>query len=256
MIRPIYIMFLVAAIGAGGGSLGAACACQVIETFPGDETAAGDAHHDETAPLEPESEIAGTEPHSNAATFLQYVEKTYLSPKDKKLLHLRPREMAMLIGYAIGETTIRPAPVDVFADGFNAELERWIGRLGVYGGPLRMPGGPAEADAMWRLIEEGARGFYDAEMRAAYGSVADDKALTSIEKWFQELNDVEKQQFLIQAAAAGVARNNSEPYTIKEFESVSVLMDAEFDRQGFSASDRHDLIHNLAAGKTSDFSKE
>lgn len=258
-MRSFLLVFFLAGMGACGSATNEACACQIVDDIPGETQADSVRDEETTASAKTANEnFADLKTRSDADVqrFLHYVQDVYLSPKEKTFSHLLPSEAAKLIGYAIGEASTSPAPVNVFAPGFSAAVEQWVVRYGIYGGPLTMPRGPAEAEMMWRRIEEGARGFYDVEMQAAYGSVADNQGPASIEEWFAQLSDAEKRTFLAQAAKAGVARNDGSPFTIRQFQSVSILLDAELDREGKSPKDRRDFIRHLAAGETVSASEE
>lgn len=234
---------LFSVLTGAGLCAGPAYSCEIVEFLP-DAAADGAARYDEMAPFNRFEAAALANPSSDVTAFLQYVQKTYLPNK-----RLGSAEMAKLFGYAIGEAATHPAPIDVFSPQFTAEFENWIVRLSVYGKvPLR-GGGPGVANQMWRLVQEGARGFYDEEMRAAYGSVADDAGPTSVEAWFKSLSEAEQQQVLECAAKAGLVRANGAPYSIAEFGALSVLMDGQFERQGFSAATRRKFVGDLAAGR-------
>lgn len=234
--------------GAGLCAAGAAYSCEIVEFLP-DAAADGAARYDEMAPFNRFEAAALANPSSDVMAFLQYVQKTYLPNERLGIFHLRSADMAKLFGYAIGEAATHPAPIDVFSPQFTAEFENWIVRLGVYGEVPLPGGGPGVANQMWRLVQEGARGFYDEEMRAAYGSLADDAGPVSVNAWFKSLSDAEQQQVLERAAKAGLVRANGAPYSIAEFEALSVLIDGQFERQGYSAATRRRFIGELAAGR-------
>ncbi|MFQ5785146.1 MAG: hypothetical protein ACE5H8_10030 [Alphaproteobacteria bacterium] len=244
-------LLVFAAIGASACAAGAAYSSEFAESL-GKSPPAHVSGYDETAPSNrfESAVLANPSPESpDLTTFLVYVQKTYLPGERMDVFRLRGTEMAKLLGYAIGEAATHPAPVDVFAPQFRAGLENLIARLGVYGGYPMSDRYPGAANRMWRLVQEGARGFYDEEMRAAYGSVTEDTGPTSVEAWFKDLSRSEKEQFLQRAAMAGLAKNDGAPYAIAEFEALSVFMDAELDREGSSEQARRDYIRDLAAGR-------
>lgn len=244
-----------AAIGTAACVQGAAYACQTAEKIP-DAAANSGAGYDEISPFNRFEAAALAHPSADVEVFLQYVQETYLPNERLGIFHLRSAEMAKLFGYAIGEATANPAPIDVFSPRFMAELENWIVRVSVYGEMPLPGGGPAAANQMWRLVQESARGFYDDEMRAAYGSVTDDVGTASVEEWFRGLSLSEKQNFLQRAAKAGLSRETGAPYSIAEFEALSILMDGDFERQGYSMETRRKLVADLAAGRFVNSSEE
>lgn len=241
--RAAHLAVLIGAAFAAA-SAAPALACEVVESLP-DAAETADA---KTGDAETDASRWGLSPE--VATFLHYVRESYLAPRGLTFVGLPLAERAKLIGYAIGEAAIRPpSAVDVFAPGFKADLERYVGLFGVSAwGPFGDTS-PAVTEQMWRLIEESARGFYDEEMRAAYGSLTEDPYPTSVEAWFDGLSEAEKASMLANAAKAGVARENGAPYTVGEFKAVSILLDGEFNRQNYPAERRRAMIRDLAAGK-------
>lgn len=236
------VAHLVVLIGAAFAAAPAARACEVVESLP-DAAEMADA---KTGDAATDASRWGLSPE--VATFVHYVGESYLAPRGLSFVGLPLAERAKLIGYAIGEAAIRPpSAVDVFAPGFKADLERYVGLFGVSAwGPFGDTS-PAVTEQMWRLIEESARGFYDEEMRARFGSVVD--VPTSVEAWFEGLSEAEKASVLANAAKTGVARENGAPYTAGEFKAVSILLDGEFNRQNYPAERRRAMIRDLAAGK-------
>lgn len=255
MGRWIKRLALLAAMGAGACAAAEAYACETAEQLP-DAAADAVAQYDELPPFNRFEAAALANPSPDVQAFLQYVQQTYLPNERLGIFHLKSAEMAKLFGYAIGEATANPAPIDVFSPRFMAELENWIVRVSVYGEMPLPGGGPAAANQMWRLVQESARGFYDDEMRAAYGSVTDDVGTASVEEWFKDLNASEKQNFLQRAAKAGLVRETGAPYSIAEFEALSILMDGDFERQGYPMETRRKLVADLAAGRFVNSSEE
>lgn len=196
-------------------------------------------------------------PTPAVAAFLQYVHATYLPSERLGVYRLRASELAKLIGYAIGEAATHPAPVEVFTPAFQADLEAWIVRLSVTMEAAIGGDGPADGNEMWRLIQEGERGFYDEEMRAAFGSVAkDDEGPTSVEQWFKGLSGPEKQLFLTRATAAGLNKGDGRAYSADEFELIAILMDGELESEGFSDEKKRLFISELARGNFANSSGE
>lgn len=242
-------VLVIAALLPGALGAGAAQACgDVVEFLPGGEVKSLD-FYDATPPFGRFELASLSKPSANVSAFLRYVHGAYLPHSKLGLYGLSAADMAKLLGYAIGEAATHPAPIDVFAPGFKSELEAWIGRLSVYGDYFAPADGVEDANSLWRLVEEGARGFYDEEIRAVLEKTNADSGPTSVETWFKSLSRAEQQQFLKRAAAAGAVDDDGAPFTVEKFEAMSVFLDGEFDREGISDAVRRQRIRDLAAGK-------
>lgn len=249
MRKQVHLLSFVAGGYAGLFVAASADACgEVVEFLPG-----GDEKHTvsyEAAPPFARFGLASlAQPSDEVSAFLRYVQATYLPKSRTGIYGLQAADMAKLLGYAIGEAASHPAPVDVFSPAFREELEKWIVRFGVHAQFALGGAGPADGNGMWRLIEEGARGFYDEEMAAAFGSVIVEEGPTSIETWFKALGGEEKERFLARSAAAGMTKAGGVAYSAAEFELIAILMDGELERDGLSDQQRREFIRGLAEGK-------
>jgi hypothetical protein len=175
--------------------------------------------------------------------FLKDLQATYLAPKHLTVGRLEFSELAKLIGYAVGEAATHPGPVDVFDEKFKMELEAWI--VGIAAENMR-PGVAAKA---WRLIEEGARGFYDSEMEAKFGhrpeAAAPLAAPVSAVAWFDALSPADKEGFLQRGVQAGLKNDEGTSYTVKQFKALAHLFDLEMEARGLSPSERSAAVRNL-----------
>lgn len=235
---------LAALIGAGQSL---ACG-EVVEFLPGGEEKRLFSY--DAAPPFVRLRLASiSAPSKDVSAFLRYVQATYRPKSRLGIYGLQVADMAKLFGYALGEAASHSAPVDVFSPQFREELEVWIVRFSVHAQFVLGGAGPADGNGMWRLIEEGARGFYDEEMAAAFGSVVADDGPTSIEQWFKSLSSEEKERFLARAFAAGLVKAEGVAYSASEFELIAILMDGELAHEGLPDDVRRARIRDLAAGK-------
>jgi hypothetical protein len=240
---------VIAGTMAGAFGAGTADACgEVVEFLPGGEVKSLE-FYDAMPPFARFELASLSKPSEKVSAFLRFVHGTYLPKSKLGVYGLSAADMAKLIGYAIGEAATNSDPLGVFTSGFRTELEAWIARLSVYG-DFRSPGEGAEsANNLWRLVEEGARGFHDEEIRSTLDAINGGPGPTSVAAWFKALSPPEQQQFLDRATKAGLVGMDGAPLTIAWFEALSVFMDGEFDREGLSDEDRRARIRDLAAGK-------
>lgn len=250
MLRSI----LLGLVGAGVCGANAAGACEVVHRLAGPPLSVDItlAHLDYFR----SARFAKGQPSPDIARFIRYVQRTYLDPQHVKITHLDAEELAKLVGYAIGEAATKPAPIDVFAPSFKIELEQWIGRMSRLSPPPFLPGGPLQAALMWRLVEEGARGFYDEEMHHSYGSPTGATIPTSVEAWFNNLSGKKQLAVRIDAANAGFAREGGDPYSPEEFEAFLVLLDGQLTRLDLPDVRRREVVQDLADGMWDSLPKE